>query len=83
MMVAWPGIIGQLIDRVQRCADALRVVKELGRLIDRPFVVVDPQAHRGMPSRRLASSAGTNVVCPAASRAFHSSTAAVSFPEAR
>ena len=31
-----------------------------------------------MPSRRCASSAGTNVVWPAASRAFHSSTAAVS-----
>jgi hypothetical protein len=43
-------------------AHALRVIEECGRLADRPFVVVDPQAHRGMPSRRLASRAGTNVV---------------------
>jgi len=40
--------------------------------------VVDPQAHLGMPSRRRAPSAGTNVVSPAASRARHASTAAVS-----
>jgi len=54
------------------------VVKERGGLADGPFVVVDPQAHRGMSSRRRASSAVTNVVCPAASRAFRSRMAAVS-----
>jgi len=59
-------------------AAGIRVVE-----VDRPFVVVDPQAHRDMPSRRLASLAGTNVVWPAASRAFHSSTAAVSSASSR
>ena len=44
---------------------------------DRSFVVVDPQARRGMLSRRLASLAGTNVVCPAASRALPTHAAAV------
>src|SRR6266568_2875246 len=74
----WSGIVSQLVDSVQDRAYALRVVEERGRLVDRPFVVVDPQAHRGMPSRRLASSADTNVAWPVASRALHSSTAAVS-----
>ena len=72
------GIVGQPVDRVQDLAKALRVAEERGRLADRPLVVFDPQAHRGKPSRRRASSAGTNVVWPTASRAFHSSIAAVS-----
>jgi hypothetical protein len=75
---AGAGIVGQLVDRVQDVAYALRVVEERGRLADRSFAVIDPQAHRCMPSRRRASSAGTNVVWPSASRALHSSTAAVS-----
>ena len=68
------GIVGQPVDRVQYLAYALQVIEECGRLADRSFVVFDPQAHRGMPSRRRASSAGTNVVWPTASRAFHTHT---------
>jgi hypothetical protein len=60
------GIIGQFAVRVEDRTDARRVTKERGGLADYPFVVVDPQSHRGTPSRRRASSAGTNVVCPVA-----------------
>ncbi len=47
------GILGQPVDRVQHRTDALRIVEERGRLADRPFVIVDPQAHRGMPAGAL------------------------------
>jgi hypothetical protein len=63
-------MVGQPVDRVQNRAHALRVIEKPGGLVNRPLVVVDPKGHRGMPSRRRASSAVTNLVWSAASRAF-------------
>jgi hypothetical protein len=73
----------QPVDRIQDRTDVLRTVWELGRLVDRPFGVIDPQAHTGMPSRRLASLVGTIIVWSEASRAFHTSAAAVSSASSR
>jgi hypothetical protein len=54
------------------------VAEEPGRLVNRLSLPDDLTAHPARPSRRSASSCGTYEVCPAASRARQSASAALS-----
>jgi hypothetical protein len=73
------GLIGEPRHRVEHLTDPAGVVaEEPGRPVDRLSLPDDPAAHPARPSRRSASSCGTYEVCPAASRARQSASAALS-----
>ena len=73
------GLIGESRDRVEHLTDPVGVVaEEPGCLVNRLGLPDELAAQPARPSRRSASSCGTYEVCPAASRARQSASAALS-----